>query len=262
MQQDLLEEFERCAGDPGVDEVRMAILVARTVDPAVSAAAVEARLNELARRCGDGQPPWEFLDAEGFAGNRDDYAALHNSNLAWVLEHRRGIPITLGVVLMRAARTAGHTAVGINFPGHFLVQVGAELVDPFVMKPVTRQELLDGLTGDTRGLPPAQLFAAASPLAVGLRMLNNVKLNHLRAAAWHRALDVVDAQLRLTPGQGALHLERGDLWHRIGLNQPARAAYEKALTLAADLPAVQAEELRRVADARLRGLGGADDTLH
>jgi regulator of sirC expression with transglutaminase-like and TPR domain len=261
MDQDLLEEFEDCAADPSADEVRVAILVARALDPTVRSADVEARLAGVIARHDGVRPPWEFLQEDGFAGNRRDYDAFHNSNLAWVLEHRRGIPISLAVVLIGLSRAAGHAAVGINFPGHFLVQVDEVLVDPFAMTPVTRQALLRGLADDARGLPAERLFATASPVALGLRMLNNVKAGHLRAAAWHNALDMVDAQLRLAPEQAGLHLERGDLWQRLGLNQPARTAYETALALAAELPVAQAAELRRAAERRLGGLDG-NDTVH
>jgi regulator of sirC expression with transglutaminase-like and TPR domain len=262
MDQDLLDDFDRCAGDPAVDEVRIAILVARTLDSSVRGEAVEARLDELASLRPSSQSPWQFLRQQGFGGNRRDYASLDNSNLAWVLENRRGIPISLAVVLIRLARAAGHEAKGLNFPGHFLVQVDEAIVDPFVMQPVTRRELVENLPPGVRSGPETALFAPASTVAVGLRMLNNVKLAYTNAAAWHRALDIVDAQLRLAPQQSPLYLERGDLWVRVGLAQPARAAYQTALSLADRLPAAQADEVRRAVEARLGQIGDASDTIH
>jgi regulator of sirC expression with transglutaminase-like and TPR domain len=259
MEAALLEDFGRYAADPAADEVGMAVLVARTLDDTVRADAVDAQIAELAARLPPGQPPWDFLRHADFRGDPQTYAELHNSNLAWVVEHRRGIPITLGIVLLRLARLSGHGAVGLNFPGHFLVQVDAVTVDPFVMQPVVRRDLVDQLPAQARALPEAQLFAPASAVAVGLRMLNNIKLAHLTAAAWHRALDIVDAQLRLAPRQSLLHLERGDLWRRVGLAQPARAAYQQALALAS---AAEAEEVRQAAEARLAELGDARDILH
>ncbi|MFU8814901.1 MAG: transglutaminase family protein [Pseudomonadales bacterium] len=262
MDESLLEAFQDCAEDPAADEVRMAILVARTLDPAVRGDRVEARLGALAALGTPGQAPWELLREQGFAGNLQNYSALENSNIAWVLEHRRGIPISLAVVLIRLARQAGHSATGMNYPGHFLVQIDEVIVDPFVLQPVTRQQLLEQLPDDVRARPASQLFAPASTVAVGLRMLNNVKLAHLNAAAWHRALEAVDAQLRLAPRHSSLHLERGDLWRRMGLIQPARVAYAEALALADELPPAAAEEVRRAVQARLDDLGGASDIVH
>jgi regulator of sirC expression with transglutaminase-like and TPR domain len=262
MDEDLLNDFERCAADAAADEVRMAVLVARTLDSDVRDAAVRAQFDQLTGRRAAGQSPWEFLRDQAFAGNALDYAALDNSNIAWVLDNRRGIPITLAVVLIHVARAAGRRATGLNFPGHFLVQIDEEIVDPFIMTPVTRQALIEGLPPGTRGQPASALFAPASTLAVGLRMLNNVKHAHLNAAAWHRALDIVDAQLRLAPRQSALHLEQGDLWVRLGVAQPARAAYETALRHAGESTAAAADELRRAVAMRLGQLGDASDTIH
>jgi regulator of sirC expression with transglutaminase-like and TPR domain len=262
MDQKLLDDFERCAADPEADELTMAVLIARVLDPEVRAEAVKARLDDLTIRHASSQPPWQFLREQGFAGNAHDYASLDNSNIAWVLENRRGIPISLAVVLIRLARAAGHDAMGLNFPGHFLVQVGEVIIDPFAMKPVTRGELTASLPPDSRAQPESQLFAPAPTLAVGLRMLNNIKAAHWHAGAWHRALDAVDAQLRLAPQLSALHLERGDLWLRVGLAQPARVAYAMALTLAGRLPPAEAGEVRRVVEARLDQIGDVSDTIH
>lgn len=263
MNRELLDAFSRCAGNAALDEVHVACLVARALDPAVDNAAVERSLQALADRQPADTTPWSFMADEGFAGNADDYGALLNSNLAWVLEKRRGIPITLGVVLMGVARRAGHSAVGINFPGHFLVQVDDVLVDPFLLKPANRTELVEQLPARSRGAAnPRALFAPASAVAVGLRMLNNVKLGYARLAAWDRALDILDAQLELAPSQGALHLERGDLWTRLGMAGQARAAFQRALALADQLPAMEGESLRTAASERLDQLGDAGDVVH
>lgn len=261
METDLLAAFQDCAV-AGADEVRVAALVARLLDPRVVATDIESRLNDLAGRCDARLAPWEALDDLGFAGNRDDYEALENSNLAWVLAHRRGLPITLAVVLIRLARSAGRQAVGVNFPGHFLVDVDGTLVDPFVMQAIDVEGFLERLPADSRQQPRSRLFAQASPVTVGLRMLNNVKLVYSRTALWDRSLDVVDAQLALAPEQPALHLERGELWHRLGLIAPARASYLRALELSDASPAEHGPLIRQSAQARLDELGGADDVLH
>lgn len=240
----------------------MAGLVAELLDPALTADAVIADLRRLAAARPVDLEPWTYLARLGFAGNRDDYEALDNSNLARVLTSRRGIPITLGVVLIEVARAADRRAIGINFPGHFLVQVDDVLVDPFVLEPITPEAVQARLPDESRGLPSRALFAEASPVAVGVRMLNNVKLVFTRQSAWHRALDVLDAQLALAPQQPALHIERGDLWRRLGVVVPAREAYERALDLVSGTDSDQAEQARRSVKARIDELGGSDDTVH
>jgi len=259
---DLLEGFRRCRARADTDEARIAALVARVLDPLVDPSAVEADLQVLADACPLRQPPWTYLAQAGFEGNTADYGALDNSNLARVLETRRGIPITLGTLLLRVARTAGRRAAGINFPGHFLVQVDEVLVDPFVMQVVQADRVVERLPAASRRLPRETLFAAASPVAVGLRMLNNIKLIHAQGAAWHRALDVVDAQLALAPDHPALHLERGDLWRRLGSVAPARESWQRALDLAEATGGDELEQVRRAVRTRIDEVGGSGDVIH
>lgn len=69
--------------------------------------------------------------AEGIGGNVEDYYAPENSMLNHVLDTRRGIPVSLAVIWIEVARLAGIEAHGVGLPGHFLVSVGGQLVDPF-----------------------------------------------------------------------------------------------------------------------------------
>lgn len=263
MTPEVLAAFGRCRQAPESDEAHVAALVACLLDPAVDTVRVNDDLDVLARACPAQIMPWRYLASEGFQGNATDYQSLDNSNLARVLGTRRGIPISLGVVLIRVARTAGHLATGINFPGHFLVRVDDVLVDPFVMQQTDADRLIDGLPAASRRLPPHQLFSEASPVAVGLRMLNNIKLAYIHQAAWHQMLDVVDAQLALAPEQPALHVERGDLWVRLGAIAAARESWEKALEIAESSGSDEAEAVRHAVAARRRDVGGAgEDTVH
>jgi regulator of sirC expression with transglutaminase-like and TPR domain len=76
-----------------------------------------------------------LFDELGFRGNKQDYYDPRNSFLPWVIRSRRGIPITLSLVYKLVAGRLGLPVVGLNAPGHFLVQVQmAEetmIVDPF-----------------------------------------------------------------------------------------------------------------------------------
>lgn len=261
MQPDLREAFERCAASD-VAEARVAALVACMLDATLHPDAVQSELDSLASRCDRRRPPWQVLDGIGFAGNRDDYESIDNSNLAWVLANRRGIPISLGVVLIHVARAGGREAVGLNFPGHFLVDVDGTVVDPFVMQAVDVDGFLQRLPPDTRRAPIEHLFAPATPVMVGLRMLNNVKAVHARNAAFDRMLDVVDAQLALSPDQPALLVERGHCWQRLGLAAPARDAFSRALELLDAGLHDEADVIREVAESRLAELGDDGDVIH
>lgn len=76
-----------------------------------------------------------LFEEEGFCGNCEDYYNPLNSYLPFVLEKRRGIPITLSLVYKAVAEQVDVQVEGMNAPGHFLVRVmtqeGWMIVDPF-----------------------------------------------------------------------------------------------------------------------------------
>ena len=70
-----------------------------------------------------------LFEEKGFTGNTDNYYALGNNFLNFVIDKKTGIPITLGVVYIEVGRRAGLPLVGVNFPGHFLVKYQSEHLD-------------------------------------------------------------------------------------------------------------------------------------
>ena len=257
----LQQAFAGFGAESPIDEVAGATLVARLLEPALDLRLLACDLETLAAGCG-AVAPWTYLDGIGFRGNLEHYEAIDNSNLAHVLATRRGLPITLGVLLIHVARKAGRQAIGVNFPGHFLVEVDRQLVDPFVMKATTAAACVDRLPAASRNQPATALFAPATPQGVVLRMLNNLKAGFAGRGVWHQALDVVDAQLAMLPDQPGLYVESGDFWLRLGSIASARAAFEKAAALASRSGDSTLAPLERLARQRLESLRGAGDVLH
>lgn len=75
-----------------------------------------------------------LVDVLGFTGERARYYDRRNSLLPEVLRRRRGIPITLSIVVIEVARRLDLDATGVAMPGHFLVGDGAaprRWLDPF-----------------------------------------------------------------------------------------------------------------------------------
>ncbi len=58
----------------------------------------------------------------GFIGNREDYYNPNNSYINKVIDYRKGIPITLSVLMLILGKRLGLTLNGIGMPMHFLVQ--------------------------------------------------------------------------------------------------------------------------------------------
>ncbi|HMC51465.1 MAG TPA: transglutaminase-like domain-containing protein [Acidimicrobiales bacterium] len=99
-------------------------------------ASEQSRLDELARTCARGDLAsvlHQLFEVHGFTGDRETYDDPRNSLLDQVLDRRRGLPITLSVLLIEVGRRAGVGLVGIGMPGHFLARTaaGSTFVDAF-----------------------------------------------------------------------------------------------------------------------------------
>lgn len=171
-----------------------------------------ARLEELCR----------FLfEDHGFRGDRDDYYDPDNSLLDRVLERRRGIPLTLAVVMMEVGRRVGVPLLGVGFPGHFLVRHAAHpdlFFDPFAGgRVVTSDDCRRILRRVCPGLPfHPRLLRPVSRRCLLHRMLTNLRAIYMARGEWERAVAVLDRILLLGPDD-AVHLrERGLLRLRCG----------------------------------------------
>ena len=131
-----------------------------------------------------------FFQELGFAGNVNDYYDAKNSYLHFVLQTRRGIPITLAILYVEIASQIGLAASGVSFPGHFLVKLrmpqGEVVIDPFTGQSMSRDALdallvpyrrREGLPGDSP-VPLALFLQAAAPREIIARMLRNLKEIH------------------------------------------------------------------------------------
>lgn len=123
-----------------------ALLLSRTVNPALDVAAVCAQLDAFAARARKLLPKAATLrqqclvlnrvlfDEYGLRGNADHYADPRNSFIDQVLKRRLGIPISLSIVYLLVAQRVGLELEPVGVPGHFLVG-GYEPEGPFFIDP-------------------------------------------------------------------------------------------------------------------------------
>ncbi|WP_345890143.1 transglutaminase-like domain-containing protein [Sphingomonas beigongshangi] len=62
----------------------------------------------------------------GFSGDAETYDDPDNADLIRVIDRLRGLPISLSILYVAAARRIGWAAEILNLPGHVLVMVGHE----------------------------------------------------------------------------------------------------------------------------------------
>ncbi|WP_372370568.1 heat shock protein HspQ [Candidatus Uabimicrobium sp. HlEnr_7] len=60
---------------------------------------------------------------DGIKGNHQDYHSPLNSNLAYVMREKEGIPLSLVSIYILVGKRLGFYIEGYNFPGHFLAKI-------------------------------------------------------------------------------------------------------------------------------------------
>lgn len=256
------------ADDDSLNLLEAAISLAQDDEPLLDVQAVLARVDELGRRlrlrlAPDTVPAerlrqlTRFFHGElGFAGNLNNYYAAENSYLHRVLETRRGIPISLGVLLLELAEHAGLRAAGVAFPGHFLLKcrmgMGEIVIDPFTGSPMssTRLEELLGVYRHGSDLPPdldlpLEFFLrAASKRQILARMLRNLKEVHRAARDLPRQLAVHHRLVVLLPDDAAERRDRGLVLEALGERESAADDLGFYLTRQPDAPDAAALQAR------------------
>lgn len=234
--------------EPAIDLARAALLVAAESDPNVD---VDGEMHQLdswaAELRGRLEPGWNNLqklarlrafvfEELGFRGDRTDYYSPSNSLLHQVLKRRRGVPLTLGIVMLELGWRIGIPFEGVGFPGHFLVRLTGEeadlLLDPFrrgmsVDERDCKQMLLEATNGTLEFEP--ELLVSVGKRAMLMRLLTNLKGAYLRAGSDDLALNTVDKLLVLQPDDIEEVRDRGLLLYRLGRYYPALSCLEQYL---------------------------------
>jgi regulator of sirC expression with transglutaminase-like and TPR domain len=191
-------------------------------------------------------------EQHGYIGDRRTYDDLQNASLLGVIDRRKGLPVALGILYIHAARAQGWRAVGINFPGHFLIAIEDEdervILDPFeggaqVDLPRLQLMLKTALGADAELQP--EYYASMTNRGVLLRLQNNIKKRVLDAGDPQRGASVVDGMLAIAPELPDLWREAAELRAEIGELRSALMALDRLLVLADDSQRSEAMALRR-----------------
>lgn len=247
--------------DERIDVLSGVLLIAKDEYPALEMDAVRRGIEAIARPLGrlDGLRAEdqalllsERLFGEcGFRGNTEDYYDPRNSFLNDVLERRLGIPITLSILYTEVARRAGVPASGVAFPGHFIVRIESErreplFVDPFrdgrIVGRATLTSMLD--KGHSPRRADRDVLGTASPRAVLLRVLNNLKGIYGARGELSRLLLVLSRVVELAPHSANEYRERGMIAMRLGAPEVAKSDFHRYLELSPQ--AGDALEIRRI----------------
>lgn len=238
-----------------------ALLISAQANPDLDVAAQLERLDKLAAEVGEGGTDAlleHLFGTVGLRGDRHSYDDPRNSYLDQVLDRRRGIPITLAVLVIEVGRRIDLSLEGVGMPGHFLVRDRAaadQLIDPFFggrrLDHAGCEGLLRAAAGAQAHLTP-EMLAATGTRAVLARMLNNLD-GSFRRRDDHRGLTWV-TRLRLAlPGLSlGARADLAALLAELGCPGEAAAAYDELAARPGLDPEIAARlEQRAIAAAAL-----------
>ena len=198
------DAFEACAqADPIPLDTATLCIAAHCRPFDVDESATLGELDRLANAVSEPTPVAVvdlLFGAEGFAGNRGNYEHPSNSYLDLVVARRRGIPITLAVVAIEVGRRAGVSLHGVGMPGHFLVGT----TDPDVFIDAFDGRFVDRSAArsifgrfESRQAFNDDFLSPTPSAAILLRMLNNLRMLHMRGADATSLVAVLELVTRL-----------------------------------------------------------------
>ncbi len=185
-----------------------------------------------------------FGETFHYSGDEETYDDLDNANLMRVIDRRKGLPVSIGILYLATARAQSWRAAGLNFPGHFLIRLESRdgrriILDPFyggrVMEAPQLRELLKVMSGTSVELEAGH-YMPVKNRDVLIRLQNNVKTRRLELGQSEGALDALRCMQILDSGNPTLWRESGVIHMRLGQLKEAIEAFEMFVTRAPDGP--------------------------
>ncbi|MBT3627740.1 MAG: tetratricopeptide repeat protein [Rhodospirillaceae bacterium] len=180
-----------------------------------------------------------MFETHGYVGDTEDYDDPQNANLLHVIDRRAGLPVSIGILYIHAARAAGYDITGLAFPGHFLLRIteGAArmIIDPFhggqALEAGHLRDLLKQFMGADAELTPYH-HAPVSNRDILLRLQNNIKARALQENDTARAAEILERMVMFAPQVASVWQELGILSAHLGNLRQAMNALETFLDFA------------------------------
>lgn len=175
----------------------------------------------------------------GYVGDNATFDDPQNADLIRVIERRRGLPVSLGIIYLEVAHRLGAEAQGLNTPGHFLLAVGggdhARVLDPFNGGVILSADELRPMPPVPHGDAPE--YGPVSHRDVLLRLLNNIRTRALAGKDMRRALTIAERMVLIAPRRPDLWLDLSKACEGVGKMNGAIRAAQSCIGLAgADTP--------------------------
>jgi len=169
---------------------------------------------------------------QGYEGDWKAFFKVKNALISRVFDRRKGIPISLGIILLDFLSLCDFDAQGICFPSGFLIRVNLEdevvYLDPFTGE-LASWELLElkvrGQLGNYAKLTLDMLKPDSHEVIIK-RFINVLKAAYIQAEKTELALLCSDILLRLDPDDAYEVRDRGFLFQQLDCLSLARSDFE------------------------------------
>jgi len=172
-------------------------------------------------------------EAHDYHGDEKNHNDIQNANFIRVIERRRGLPISLGILYLILASKMGWACKGLNFPGHFVIRLEKDservILDPFrdgrEMNAAELRRLLKSIAGRHAELSH-NFYDVVSNREVLLRLENNLKKCLIDAEDYGQAIIAAEAIEAFSPLEYRTYLDKGVLYAKLGHKHLAINAME------------------------------------
>lgn len=169
---------------------------------------------------------------QGYEGDWKTFFKLENALISNVLSRRKGIPISLGVLLLDFLKENDFDAQGICFPSGFIIRINfvdeTVYVDPFTGELASKHLLelkLRGQLGNHARLTSDMLEADDNKTII-MRLINVIKAAYIQEDSLEQALLCCDVLLRIDPDDAFEVRDRGFLFQQLDCLNLARSDFE------------------------------------
>lgn len=182
----------------------------------------------------------------GFSGDRETYFHSSNGFIDKVLKRRKGIPVSLGALILYFGRKLGFPLSGVTFPTQFLIKLEwydekPLYVNPFNGEYVSEHTLgawLIGSKGPLAQLSDEHVQATDNPTVIG-RWLALLKSALLREEHYTLALRCTDLALTFVPDDPYEIRDRGFIYQQLDCHQIALTDFQYFIDQCPDDPAAE-----------------------
>ena len=175
-----------------------------------------------------------IANRHGYMGDNDTFDDPQNADIIRVIDRRRGLPVSLGILYLDVAHRLGTKAQGLNTPGHFLLSIGegeqARIVDPFNGGVVLNFDELRPWQ-PTPSMPSPE-YGPVGRREVLLRLLNNIRTRSLASKDMVRSLAIAERMVIISPRQPELWLDLSRANEAVGKLKNAIHAAQSCVSLA------------------------------